>query len=88
MSNQSLLGTLVSTVGAHQVKEENIEQHFLETLGHSLESLSLDSKDAEVDWTALRNMLHSTALKTVCAATGKHKDWFNENDEEFWHYFI
>ncbi|CAM4731240.1 unnamed protein product [Leuciscus chuanchicus] len=45
--------------------EEHTRLAFVEALDHHLESLSFEHTDAEADWTALKTVLHSTALESL-----------------------
>ena len=40
------------------------------------------SEDQEENWTVFQNVVHSSAATTLGHPSGKHKDGYEENDEE------
>ena len=44
--------------------------------------MNLSSEDPEENWTVFQKVVHSSAATTIGHPSGKHQDWFDENDEE------
>ena len=47
-----------------------------------LDALELTSDDPEENWKVFRYTVHSSAMDSLGSISHKHRDWFDENDEE------
>lgn len=72
----------VKRLNITRLQQEHTRLAFVEALDHHLESLSFEHTDVEADWTALKTVLHSTALESLGVPLRTHQDWFDENDAE------
>lgn len=55
----------VKRLNITRLQQEHTRLAFAEALDHRLESLSFQHTDAEAGWTAMKTMLHSTALESL-----------------------
>ena len=61
-----------------KITKDNFPQWYL----HKLGTMQLSSEDLEKNFTAFRNVFHSSAVDTLGQKFRKHQDCFDENGEE------
>ena len=59
-----------------------VRQLLYEDLEQKLPKLKMPETDVDLNWTALKDLLYSTALHHLGQNMHKHQDWFNENNTE------
>ena len=65
-----------------KLKQDNKRQAFISDICSRLDAIELRSDDPEENWTVFRDTVHSSAIDSLGPVSRKHKDWFDENDEE------
>ena len=63
-------------------QDKHFQQYFADTLNSCLDSLPLDTNDAEENWIQFRSIIlvYSLAHAVLGSTKRKHQDWFDEND--------
>ena len=59
-----------------------VRQLLYEDLEQKLPKLKMSETDVMLNWTALKDLLYSTALHHLSQNMHKHLDWLNENNTE------
>jgi hypothetical protein len=65
-----------------KLKRTTIKTDFANTMDERLQSISLDAKDVETNWSTLREMIYNTATEVLGPTTRKQNDWFDENSDD------
>ena len=65
-----------------KLKQNSKRQAFFNAICSRLDAMELRSDDPEENWTVFRDTVHSSAMDSLGPVSRKHKDWFDENDEE------
>ena len=65
-----------------KLKQDSKRQAFINDICSRLDAMELRSDDPEENWTVFRDTVHSSAMDSIGPVSRKHKDWFDENDEE------
>ena len=69
-------------LNVEHLHDDSILQHLKSDLTEKLAGLQLAGNDAEEDWAAFRDTVHSVSLKHLGKKSRKNQDWFDENDPE------
>ena len=69
-------------IGCLQAKQDSKKQALLSAICNHLGAVQLSSEDQAENWTVFGNAVHSSAFDTLGHTSRKHRDWFDENDEE------
>ena len=70
-------------LGVSKLNQDSMRQAFIDDHCNHLGAINLSSVDPEKNWTVFQNVVHSSAATTLGHPSGKHQDWFDENDEDF-----
>ena len=65
-----------------QAEKDSKRQAFVNDLCSRLDALEHSSEDVDVSWTVFRDIVHSSAMDSIGPVSGKHQNWFDENDKE------
>ena len=65
-----------------KLKQDSKRQAFINDICSRLDAMELTSDDPEENWTVFRDTVHSSAMYSLGPVSRKHRDWFDENEEE------
>ena len=65
-----------------KLKQDSKRQAFINDICSRLDAMELTSDDPEENWKVFRDTVHSSAMDSLGSISHKHRDWFDENDEE------
>ena len=73
----------ISRKKANKLEWHSVRKNFCKDKDNKLSQLDLGANGVENDWVRLRGTAHHTTFTYLHDRnTGKHQDWFDENDEE------
>ena len=63
-----------------KLNHDSMRQAFINDISSQLGGMNISSEDPEENWTVFQKVVHSSAATTIGHPSGKHQDWFDEND--------
>ena len=73
---------LPKRLNVSKLKQDSKRQAFINDICSRLDVMELRSDDKEENWTVFRDTVHASAMDSLGPVSRKHRDWFDENDEE------
>ena len=65
-----------------KLNEGSTTDNLISDLNDKLANLHFGSASVEEEWASLRDLVYASSLEQLGAASRKHQDWFDENDEQ------
>ena len=65
-----------------KLNEGSTTDNLISSLNDKLANHHFGSASVEEEWASLRDLVHASSLEQLGPASKKHKDWFDENEEQ------